>query len=261
MVYGRFCRYSGSDGAVYPSIPTLASELGIGKTQARKYIQELEGEQFIKVDRENRRFRADGSGGSNWYVFLWHAAFDGEQGNLRKNLPVRKTGGEESHHQESPQKESQLSKKSQIATPSERERKPVSRSLVDDDDSRVDVDAPAACNPWEALRAAFGKANGDSEISRQDETWLKEQMELRNITADALFEMVRTNPLDGFRSPMAGLKWLVKKFCSKTQLGSASEKAAGIAGRLPAKIEAPRCEKCANSGRILEYLEGVRPKM
>jgi hypothetical protein len=92
MVYGRFCRYAGRDGVVYPSIPKLASELGIGKTQARNYVQELERELFIAVDRKNRHLFANGTGGSNRYVFLWDAGFDGEQGNLRKAPPVRKTG-------------------------------------------------------------------------------------------------------------------------------------------------------------------------
>ena len=50
MIYGRLCRYAGLDGAVHPSLPTLASELGIGKTQARTYVQELERKYFIAVD-------------------------------------------------------------------------------------------------------------------------------------------------------------------------------------------------------------------
>jgi len=84
MVYGRLCRYAGRDGAVYPSMSALAAELDIGKTQARTYVQELERKHFIAVDRENRHFFPNGSGGSNKYVFLWHVAFDGEEGKSRK---------------------------------------------------------------------------------------------------------------------------------------------------------------------------------
>jgi hypothetical protein len=80
MIYGRFCRYAGRDGRIYPSIPVLASELGIGKTQARGYVQEPERKQFIAVDRKNRHFGPNGTGGSNQYVFLWHVAFDGDEG-------------------------------------------------------------------------------------------------------------------------------------------------------------------------------------
>jgi hypothetical protein len=94
MIYGRLCRYAGKDGAAYPSISMLGAETGIGETQARGYIKELEHERFIAVDRENRHFRKDGSGGSNGYVFLWHSAFLGEAGALRKApRPLRKTEG------------------------------------------------------------------------------------------------------------------------------------------------------------------------
>ena len=110
MVYGRLCRYAGRDGAVYPALATLAAELGIGKTQARTYVQELERKYFIAVDRENRHFGPNGAGGSNRYIFLWHVAFDGEEGKLRKTPPVRKTGAEENHQQESQVKKSQAKK-------------------------------------------------------------------------------------------------------------------------------------------------------
>jgi Helix-turn-helix domain len=94
LIYGRLIRYAGENGAAYPSISTLGSEIGIGETQTRGYIRELEKQLFIEVDRENRHFRRDGSGGSNGYVFLWHTAFLGEQGALRKTPPpLRKTEG------------------------------------------------------------------------------------------------------------------------------------------------------------------------
>jgi hypothetical protein len=94
VVYGRLCRYAGKDGAAYPAISTLASEMGMGQTQARGYVGELEEKRFIKVDRQNRHYRKDGSGGSNGYVFLWHEAFAGEIGEPRKAPPpLRKTGG------------------------------------------------------------------------------------------------------------------------------------------------------------------------
>jgi hypothetical protein len=94
LVYGRLCRYAGEDGATYPAIPTLAAETGMSETQARRYIRELEAKRFIEVDRENRHYRKDGSGGSNGYTFLWHAAFTGDRGEQRKSPPpLRKTEG------------------------------------------------------------------------------------------------------------------------------------------------------------------------
>jgi hypothetical protein len=90
MIYGRLCRYAGEDGAAYPSVPTVAKELGIGETQARAYLRELEGKRFIEVDRKHRHYSANGIGGSSSYSFLWHAAFNGDLGEKRKAPPVRR---------------------------------------------------------------------------------------------------------------------------------------------------------------------------
>jgi Helix-turn-helix domain len=92
MTYGRLCRYAGEDGAVYPSIPTVARELGISETQARGYLRELENQKFIGVDRKHRHYSAKGTGGSYSYSFLWHAAFNGDLGEKRKAPPVRYGG-------------------------------------------------------------------------------------------------------------------------------------------------------------------------
>ena len=94
VIYGRLCRYAGEDGSAFPAVPTLADETGIGETQARGYVKELEQQRFINVDRENRHYRKNGSGGSNGYTFLWHAAYLGDLGSFRKAPPpLRKTGG------------------------------------------------------------------------------------------------------------------------------------------------------------------------
>ncbi len=278
MVYGRLCRYAGRDGAVYPSLSTLATELGIGKTQARTYVQVLERERFIAVDRENRHFFPNGTGGSNRYVFLWHLAFDGDEGKIRKAppvrktggvplrktepLPLRKTGGKENHHQESQEKESQ-SKKSQTCAPrasvvsGEAEGK--SSFSVDGDEKPPEA---GYRSPWEELRAEFAKANGGAEMGFQDECWLKEQMELRRITPGGLVKLVSKNPLSGFRSAMAGLKWLVKKFRTKTRsAGELKAVAVVAAGTFSPPVVATRCEKCGGSGRILERINGQRPIM
>jgi len=94
LVYGRLCRYAGKNGAAYPALNTLGAETGLGETQVRCYLKELEREQFIAVDRENRHYRKDGSGGSNGYLFLWHIAFTGDSGERRKAPPpLRRTEG------------------------------------------------------------------------------------------------------------------------------------------------------------------------
>jgi hypothetical protein len=87
--------------------------------------------------------------------------------------------------------------------------------FVDDDEKHPEV--PRYGSPLEELRATFRAATGGVEIRFQDECWLKEEMELRRVPPEGLLELLRKNPLNGFRSPMAGLKWLVKKFRTKTR--------------------------------------------
>jgi hypothetical protein len=86
-------------------------------------------------------------------------------------------------------------------------------------------------------------------------------MELRRISPEGLIELVGTNPLSGFRSPMAGLKWLVKRFRTKTRSSLELEAAAqGAVGTLSRPAESPRCDTCGNSGRVLERIEGKRSR-
>ena len=274
IAYGRLARFAGANGDCWPSVPTLASEMGIGATQARTYVHELRDERFIAIEQR--------PGTSGVYKFLWHEAFDGEIGDKRKAPPLRKTGGvpprrtgdaplrktgppplrktgdeesqvKESHHQESQVKENQacapvraVSGKTDTHNPS------VSLSVDDDEKSH---EAPVS--PWEELRAEYRKANRGTEMGFQDECWLKEQMELRGVTPEGLVKLVHENPLNGFHSAMAGLKWLVKKFRTKTR--SAMELAAEAASTFRPPVETPRCEKCGSSGRIIERIEGQRP--
>jgi Helix-turn-helix domain len=122
MVYGRLCRYAGEGGNAHPSIEALAFEVGLGETQAREYLRELERARFITSET---RTDDEGRQTSNQYFFLWHEAFEGSLGEARKKpgagvrktepptprisepWRVRKTEPEENHHQESHRKESQ----------------------------------------------------------------------------------------------------------------------------------------------------------
>jgi len=72
LAYGRLTRYSGQNGRCYPSVPRLASEIGVSVRQAQRYLAELDRQGFIR-----RIERCDGSGqNSNVYVFLWHPLFE-----------------------------------------------------------------------------------------------------------------------------------------------------------------------------------------
>jgi hypothetical protein len=73
LAYGRLARYAGQDGRCYPSVGTLASEIGIGDRQAQKYIAELERKGLL---RRVSRY-SDGAQTSNAFEFLWHGLFEG----------------------------------------------------------------------------------------------------------------------------------------------------------------------------------------
>jgi hypothetical protein len=110
LAYGRFVRYAGKDGAVYPSMPTLGTEIGCSENQARSYVTELIEHRFIEVARR--------SGRVNTYYFVWHKAFNGDVGSAKFSpkqktrtpsgscggppqdavaVPPQDAGGEESH--------------------------------------------------------------------------------------------------------------------------------------------------------------------
>jgi len=267
IVYGRLARYAGENGDCFPSIPSLAAEVGLGATQTRRYVHELSEKRFIAIEER--------PGTSRVYKFLWHEAFSGEIGEKRKAPPLRKTGGvplrktgppplrktgdEENHHQESQMNESQARTRANATIVGRVGGRNLLVSRPDDDEKNREITVDRS--PWEKLREAYREASGGGDMDLQDECWLKEQMELRQIAPDGLAKLVRENPLNGFHTPMAGLKWLVKKFRNKTQ--SAADLAAGTAGlqsapSIPAEV--PRCEKCCNTGRIFQCLGGeLRP--
>ena len=87
LVYGRLYRYAGQKGHAFPAVATLAKECGLSPTQTKQYIKELERARLIEVDRDNRHYRPDGSGGSNYFFFLWHPVYTGETGSPRMMPP------------------------------------------------------------------------------------------------------------------------------------------------------------------------------
>jgi hypothetical protein len=71
LAWGRLARYAGEDGLCYPTVKTLAAEIGMGGRQARRYLGELE--RFRLIRRHNRF--ADRAQTSNGFEFLWHELF------------------------------------------------------------------------------------------------------------------------------------------------------------------------------------------
>jgi hypothetical protein len=104
LAWGRLARYAGEDGRCYPTVKTLAGEIGVGERQGQKYLAELERAHLIRrVRRFERRAQT-----SNEFEFLWHEIFaqgvndrSGERVNDDSRRGVNDRSPKESHSEES----------------------------------------------------------------------------------------------------------------------------------------------------------------
>lgn len=110
LAWGRLARYAGENGRCYPSVKTLASEIGVGERQTQKYLVELEKARLIR----RRSCFADRAQTSNTFEFLWHQMFQegvndssGEGVNDSSPRGVNDHSPKESHIEENHTEESQ----------------------------------------------------------------------------------------------------------------------------------------------------------
>ncbi len=68
LCYGRLARYAGKNGDCFPSVRTLASEIGVKRRQAQRYLLDLEEKGLIA--------RREEIGKVTHYAFLWHDVFN-----------------------------------------------------------------------------------------------------------------------------------------------------------------------------------------
>jgi hypothetical protein len=101
LIYGRLCQYAGRDGLAYPSIDTLAVEVGIKRRQMCNVLKTLEDVQLI---RRQIQTRDNGGNTTNVYEFLDHKwIHDGVQpiapGGVQFNTPggVQSIAPKENH--------------------------------------------------------------------------------------------------------------------------------------------------------------------
>lgn len=83
LIYGRLARFAGSDGRCFPSVPTLARELGISERHVQRSIAKLCGAALLWREPWYRR---NGSQASNSYLFLYHKAFEHSRTEARQPL-------------------------------------------------------------------------------------------------------------------------------------------------------------------------------
>lgn len=67
LAWGRLARYAGADGRCFPTVTTLAVEIGVKKRRMQDCLKELETAELIR-----REFN---DGKASEYVFLWHPIF------------------------------------------------------------------------------------------------------------------------------------------------------------------------------------------
>jgi hypothetical protein len=76
LMWGALNSYSAL-AEIYPATETLGQQIGVGLRMAQRYLDELEAEGFIFVDRTNLHFsKKKGGGGTPTYWFLWHPIFN-----------------------------------------------------------------------------------------------------------------------------------------------------------------------------------------
>ena len=109
LAYGRLVRYAGENGKCYPSVDSLAAEIGVGERQAQKYLANLERAKLIR--RVSRFMGASQT--SNAFEFLWHTMFEdgvndrsGEGVNDNSPRGVNDSSPKESQIEESHSEES-----------------------------------------------------------------------------------------------------------------------------------------------------------
>lgn len=146
LTYGRLVRYAGQDGECYPSVPTLAAEIGVSVRQTQYYVSELER---VKLIRRMTRL-SDCGQTSNAYQFLWHSllgtpvkqiAPGGVQGIAPEgvqDLAPKESQFEESHSEESHKRDLDY-------PPTNRKKR----------DSRLDSASRAGCRQYPRLAEAL----------------------------------------------------------------------------------------------------------
>ena len=74
LTWARLAQFMGEQGECFPSIDTLANEVGIEKRQCIRYLSELEKLNFIKIERPEGKDKLKHM--TNKYYFIWNEIFN-----------------------------------------------------------------------------------------------------------------------------------------------------------------------------------------
>ena len=118
LIWARLAQYAGEKGEAYPSLETLANDIGVKKLQAIQYLKELEKKQFIKVLRANGKDKFLHK--TNRYIFLWNTILAGMQKHTSAGMQKhtqRESVVRESVEKESVEKEKEIKEKEKLHPP------------------------------------------------------------------------------------------------------------------------------------------------
>ena len=105
LTWARLAQYAGEKGEAYPSLETLANDIGVKKLQAIQYLKELEKKQFIKVLRANGKDKFLHK--TNRYIFLWNTILAGMQKHTSAGMQKHTSAGMQKHTSAGMQKHTQ----------------------------------------------------------------------------------------------------------------------------------------------------------
>lgn len=79
LTWARLAQFAGKDTHAYPSLNTLAKEIGSDRRTVIKYLNKLEKKGFLKIVRTKILPNLNTT---NVYYFLWHEIFESNENNL-----------------------------------------------------------------------------------------------------------------------------------------------------------------------------------
>lgn len=97
LCYARLAQFAGKDGECFPAQATLASEIGSGERQIRRYLSELEEEELIHSIHV-------GLNQPNRYRFLWHPWMEEGKGLKKESPDGRGKGRPDRTHMSTPER-------------------------------------------------------------------------------------------------------------------------------------------------------------
>lgn len=259
MTYGLLGRYAGSDGHAYPSIKTLAVEMGKGETQARGYINELKLHKFIESERSCTQ---DGRQTSNFYFFVWHAVFDAEIVSERRArnpeaTPPRDSEPKKNHHQQSQMEERNQYRPKQpvsadsVLPPNPREKKLDMLKRADDDENEPALKAPLPIPKEEFLRR-LKERHGEKFDAEETARLVLFDLNNHGLTLDQYLAFDELKTTGKLLNPGGYYRDLVKKLSNKHRAQALEETLLSTKLLQIGPISQERCAKCRGVGRILD---------